>query len=88
MTRSEAIAIINAELAACDDARLLEIAEMVSAMGGADASRLPRDLTARELALIEQSKEDFKAGRTMTLDEVSAFVDAGLAARRAARSSG
>lgn len=87
MTRSEAIALINTELAACDDARVLAIAEMVSARAAVD-SGLPRDLTARELALIEQSKEDFKAGRTMTLEEASAYIDAGLAARRAARSRG
>lgn len=81
MTRSEAIALINAELAACDDARVLAIAEMVSG-GLPEPSGLPRALTARELALIEQSKEDFKAGRTLTIEEARARTNAYLAQRR------
>lgn len=44
-----------------------------------------RVLTPRELALIEQSKADFAAGRTLSSAEARARTDAFLAARRAAR---
>jgi hypothetical protein len=40
---------------------------------------LPRKLTAHERALIEQSKEDFKAGRSYSLDEARAQSDQVLA---------
>ena len=39
----------------------------------------------RETALIEQSKEDFKAGRTYTVTEARAYVSGTLARRRALR---
>ena len=42
-----------------------------------------RELTPRELALIDQSKEDFKAGRTHSLDEARAHSDAFLKTLRA-----
>lgn len=72
MTRLEAIAAINAKLAALDDARVLTVAEMIDDI----ATATVRPLTARELALIEQSKEDFAAGRTYSVDEVRAHSDA------------
>ena len=71
MTRLEAIAAINAKLAALDDARVLTVAEMIDDI----ATATVRPLTARELALIEQSKEDFAAGRTYSVDEVRAHSD-------------
>jgi hypothetical protein len=43
---------------------------------------LPRTLTPREAALIEQSKEDFMAGRTYTVTEARTYVDEALARRR------
>jgi hypothetical protein len=40
---------------------------------------LPRKLTAHERALIEQAKEDFRAGRSYSLDEARALTDQVLA---------
>src|SRR6266481_6094124 len=95
MTRSEAIAIITGKLEAADDATLEAVA---SRMAGADhpttgdildalpnAGLLPRALTARELALVEQSKEDFRLGRTSTPEQSRAWVDAELERRRRQR---
>ena len=98
MTRSEAIAIITGKLKAADDAILEAVA---SRMAGADhppttgdildalptAGILPRALTARELALVEQSKEDFRLGRTSTPEQSRAWVDAELERRRRQRST-
>jgi hypothetical protein len=47
---------------------------------------LPRDLTAHELALIEQAKEDFRAGRSCSFDEARARIDQFLAERGVAPS--
>ena len=63
MTRAEAIAAINAKLSSLDDDGVMEVASIVEDIAAPDD--LPRALTARELALIEQSKEDFKAGRVV-----------------------
>ena len=73
MTRTEAIAVINAKLAALDDARVITVAAMIDGLG-IDATAV-RPLTAREVALLEQSKEDFAAGRTYSVDGVSAPSD-------------
>ena len=76
MTRSEAIAVINARLATLDDARVQTAAEIIDDL----ASAAPvRALTARELALVEQSKDDFRHGRTLTSDEYHADMTAFLA---------
>ena len=83
MTRAETIAKITAKLATLDDAGIEAVADFVGDV--ADNGDLPRPLTERELALIEQSKADFKAGRTLSLDEARARTDAFLAQRRAAR---
>lgn len=83
MTRAETIARITATLATLDDAGIEAVADFAS--GVASNEDLPRPLTERELALIEQSKADFKAGRTLSLDEARARTDAFLAQRRAAR---
>jgi hypothetical protein len=77
MTRTEALAIINAKLSSLDDERVMTVADIVQDLAQPDD--LPRDLTPRELALIEQSKEDFKAGRTYSLAEARAMTDAFLA---------
>ena len=77
MTRNQAIAIITERLASLDDARVQTVADIVQSM--ADESVLPREMTARELALIEQSKEDFKTGRTYTISEARAKTDRFLA---------
>ena len=73
MTRTDAIAIINAKLATLDDARVLTIAEIVDDIA-ADTGSV-RSLTERELALVEQSKADFAAGRTYSIEEVRAHSD-------------
>ena len=86
MTRTQAIALITTKLAALDDERVQAVAEMVEAFDEADD--LPRELTARELALIEQSKEDFRLGRTLTLEEAEARTESFLAARRRERKQG
>lgn len=83
MTRSEAIARINARLSSLDDERVLTVADIVDEIAASDDSS--RQLTAHELALIEQSRQDFRAGRTLTLEEARARTDAFLAQRRASR---
>jgi hypothetical protein len=85
MTRTEAIAIINACLSTLDDARVQTVADIVEDMATTDDH--PRALTPRELALIEQSREDFKAGRTLSTEEARARTLAFLAQRRLLRSS-
>lgn len=80
MTRTEAINYITTRLAAADEATVLSVADML-----AEADQPIRALTPSELDLIEQSKADFAAGRTVGLDECMANVDAELARRRAAR---
>jgi hypothetical protein len=100
MTGTEAIAIITRTLEGADDATLTEAAARlaqiaqpadVTASDIANAftsdSVLPRELTERELALIEQSKEEFRTGRTYTIDELDAFLDAAAAVRAARRSA-
>ena len=82
MTRSEAIAIIEQSLPSADEATLNAAAALFQA-AHAEASVLPRALTPRETALIEQSKEDFKAGRTYSVTEARAYVNEALARRRA-----
>lgn len=83
MTRTETIATITAKLASLDDEQLRAVVEIVDA---GTTERAVRQLTARELALLEQSKADFAAGRTLTVAEARARTDAHLAARRALRS--
>ena len=77
MTRSEAIAIINAKLANLDDEAILIVQDMGS------ASLRLRRLSARELELIEQSKADFREGRTYSIEEARRRSDAHLLALRA-----
>ena len=82
MTRSEAIAIIEKALPVADEATLAAAAELLQS-AQSDDSVLPRALTARELELIEQSKADFKAGRTLSPAEARAHSDAFLDTLRA-----
>jgi hypothetical protein len=90
MTRSEALAIMNKHLDRASDETLAAAAERLEAMADdfpsgdeiaeplSSASWLPRPLTAQELALIEQSKEDFRLGRTYTLEETRKALDDSL----------
>lgn len=66
MIRTEAIAIITANLPNLDDAAVTELAEHVKA---STTPFMLRDLTDDELAAIERSRQDFKAGRTSSADE-------------------
>ncbi len=56
MTRTEAIAIIEKALVSADEATLTAAAELLQGAAG-EPSVLPRALSARELALIAQSKD-------------------------------
>ncbi len=73
MTRNQAIAMINERLASLDDERVMAAADMISEL--AATGRPLRRLTDRELSLIEQSKEDFSAGRTYSIDAARAHSD-------------
>jgi hypothetical protein len=84
MTRTQALAIITAKLASLDDEHVMTVAEIVQSIDAAD--ELPREFTAHELALVEQAKEDFKAGRSYSLDEARALTDQVLAKRGVAPS--
>jgi hypothetical protein len=83
MIRTQAIAMIEPALPPLDDASISTVAEIVKDM--ATGHSLPRQLTARELALIEQSKDDFKHGRPLTIEEARVRSDALLAQRRSLR---
>jgi hypothetical protein len=85
MTRTEAIAIIEKALPTADDARLAAAAEILQQPVG--ESVLPRPLTAREVAFVEHSKQDFAEGRSTSAAESRAYVGAALAERRAARAA-
>ena len=78
MNREDAIAIITSQLASLDDEEVQTVADMVQSMADevpeSTESVLPRELTARELALIEQSKEDFRQGRTYSSNEARAIT--------------
>ena len=79
MTRTETIALITAKLANLDDERVQAVAGIVQSMQ--DDAKPLRQLSARERALIEQSKADFSAGHTASLEESIAFADEQLARR-------
>ncbi len=83
MSRSQAIAEINAVLASLDDERLRTVADIVGEI--ASDGGLPRDLTSRELDMVARSRADFAAGDTMTPDELDRYLDAAAAKRAAAR---
>lgn len=84
MTRTEAIAIINAKLPALDDEHVATVAEIVQSLTQPVA---PLELTDDELAAIERSGQDFKAGRTYSLAEARARSDAFVARLGAPKSS-
>jgi hypothetical protein len=82
MTRTEAIAIIEQSIPSADEATLAAAAQLFK-RARVDPD-LPRQLTAEELASIEQAREDFKAGRTYTTQEIRSHL-AGRRAQRAGR---
>ena len=83
MTRTEAIAIISAKLAALDDEHVLTIADIVQDMESQPAP--PLSLTDSERAGIEHSKEDFKIGRTYSSVQYHAEMTAFMAALKSKR---
>ncbi len=85
MTRTEAIAVITAKLASLDDERVQTVADMVQSMQ--DDVKSVRRLSTRERALLEQSKSDFSAGRSYSLEESKNFVDGRLARRGVPKST-
>jgi hypothetical protein len=66
MTRKDAIAIIEQTLLSLDDEAAMALAEMAQSLA---KPFVMRKLTTEELRLVEQSKEDFRSGRTLTADE-------------------
>ena len=85
MTRAQTIQRITAKLANANDEHVRAVAEYLEAEEQPVAPL--RELTPRELELIEQSKDDFRTGRTLTHEDAIARTDTALAARRASRSS-
>ena len=84
MTRDEAIKTIAANLDRLGDEDLTTLIEVTTTWA------LPNSafkLNDAERAAIVQSRADFSAGRTLTLDEAEARTDAVLASRRAARAT-
>jgi hypothetical protein len=73
MIRAEAIAFITTKLPSIDDEGVMAIADIVQSIEVPDSH--VRELTPHELALLEQSKDDFKNGRTYTLDQARAMTD-------------
>jgi hypothetical protein len=84
MTRTEALAKIQAALPALADEQVDALAEMVAAWA---ETREPLDLTPEELAGIERSREDFKDGRTYTSAEARALTKTFLAELEDAKTS-
>ena len=81
MNRNEIIAAINAQLEAADDETVEAIAGYVDAV---TRQKPERRLSERERALLEASRRDFEAGRTISLDEWMAQTDAMLERHRSA----
>lgn len=73
MTKMETIAKISAELAHLDEDGLQDVAGYIESL---QIAAMPlRQLSERELGLLAQSKADFAAGRTLTLEEVKSRLD-------------
>jgi hypothetical protein len=76
MSKQQAIDLINAKLVDLDEEHVQAVADMIRSIDA--ASELPRHLSDREQALIEQSKQDFVAGRTLTAVEARKSIDVHL----------
>ena len=98
MNRAQAISIIASHVEAADDATLVDVADRLSRtvesaeraavlVDLADETAVPRALTARELELVQQAREDFELGRVRTGEQSRAWVDAELDRRRRARAT-
>jgi hypothetical protein len=82
MDKAETIQVITRHLPAADAETLEAIRDVLVT---APSAKQHRTLTAAERALAEQSKADFAAGQTMTLQDLEAFLDASAAERAAHR---
>lgn len=85
MSRADAIETIAANLSRLGEKELDALVELTTAWAQPHSSF---KFSEEERAAVERSREDFKFGRTLTLDEAEARTDAFLAARRAARGKG
>ncbi len=79
-------AVARGRFASLEEAAQTMVAEFI-ADDDDDGSDDFRELTEEELALIEQSKEDFRLGRTMSLDEAEAETKAFLAQHAMSRAA-
>ena len=77
MTKQLAIDQITARLPTLEEEQVLDILEFIETISA--ESVLPRPLTEEELGLLEQSRQDFREGRTMTMVEAVASIDEALA---------
>ncbi len=77
MTRTETIATITRKLASFDDERVRAVADIIDEMDEPSAAPI-RGLSGREVGLLAQSKADFAAGRSYSMEEVIAHLDAVL----------
>jgi hypothetical protein len=75
MTREQVLENITHTLASFDDARVLTVQDILQEMAREEELRA---LSDHEVSLIEQSKEDFRLGRTMSGVDVRAAVAAVL----------
>jgi hypothetical protein len=80
MTRTEAIAKLETAVGALTDEQLTTVAEFATDVASLGNFRF----TEEEKAGIARSFDDFKHGRTLTLDEAEARTKAFLAAHRPA----
>ena len=78
MTRNEAIAIIEKALPSADEQTLAAAAALFQS-SSTRTSGLPRALSERERSLLAQSKADFDAGRSYSLEDSVAMLDERLA---------
>ena len=78
MTRTEAIAIIEKALPSADEQTLAAAAALFQS-SSSRTSGLPRTLSEREGSLLAQSKADFAADRSYSLEESIAILDERLA---------
>jgi hypothetical protein len=79
MSRFATLTAISTKLAAFDDERLAIVADIVQSMD--EVNGPVRLLSLREQELVEQSKQDFAEGRTLSHEQVVALLDQRLAAR-------
>ena len=76
------MAIIEKALPQADEATLAAVAALLQE-AASEESVLPRELSAREFELIEQSKEDFRHGCTLSSEEYRADMDTFMAKLKA-----